>query len=149
MLAGFLLSLLWILIRFSNCVSLFTWFSQNKIQERISLFLLLAIYKKIIIPSKNHLSLQRTKENFDDKKWVDYVASCFCPCCVLIQMHRQEAYKFILAKRKELNLSPDEKIPKDEKPTFEFVFEETYCPRVAFGIGFCLFKIFCCWLEKC
>ena len=89
----------------------------------------------------------RIKENLDGKLWSDYFLSCCCPCCVLIQMHRQEAHKHRLEKLAELKLPSDAKIPKEDSPTFDFIFEHTYCPKIVFFIGAGFYKMFCCWLN--
>lgn len=90
---------------------------------------------------------ERAKENLDGRLLSDCCASYFCPCCVLNQMHRQEAYKHKLEKLHELKLPFDAEIPTEESPTMDFIFEHTYCSRITLFTLMGLYKIFCCCLE--
>ena len=90
---------------------------------------------------------ERAKDNLDGRLLTDCCASFFCPCCVLNQMHRQEAYKHKLEKLHELKLPFDAEIPSEESPKMDFIFEHTYCSRITMMIMLGLFKIFCCCLE--
>jgi len=85
------------------------------------------------------------KENLDGRLLTDCCASYFCPCCVLNQMHRQEAYKHKLEKLHELELPFDAETEKSSST--DFIFEHTYCSRITLFTLLGLYKIFCCCLD--